>query len=327
VRAHSAGAVTATVTLSYLAIGLDWQANYVATLSPDGTRLGLFAWLTLANGDETGFANADTQAVAGHLNRAETPRQQREGGPLYLRCWPHGTTSDIAPAEDAEDVIVTGSRIAMTAQSAPALPPPPPPPPPPPMIAQQEELGDLKLYRIPEPVTVAARSQKQVALLQRESVRVSLVYRQRLFLTDSEVAGPAQRVLVTRNRTIEGLGLPLPAGHLMLFSEGGPRPILLGQGIVADHAVGEDVEIGLGPAAGVQTRLTATARTKARSDYELVVTNDRAEPVRFEAEIAPGGWTIAARPGLASRNGMRLWTVSVPANGSATLRYTMSRPR
>jgi hypothetical protein len=188
-------------------------------------------------------------------------------------------------------------------------------------------LGDLKLYRIPEPVTVAARSQKQVALLQRAGVRVSMVYRQRLFPTDLAVTSPAQRFLVTRNRTIEGLGLPLPAGRLMLFSEGGPRPILLGQGIVTDHAVGEDVEIGLGPAPGVQTRLTVTARNKARSDYELVVTNDRTVPVRFEAEIAPGTWTLAAQARLASRNGMPLWTVIVPANGSATVRYTMTWPR
>ena len=36
VRARSRRAVTATVTLSYLATGLDWQANYVAALSPDG---------------------------------------------------------------------------------------------------------------------------------------------------------------------------------------------------------------------------------------------------------------------------------------------------
>jgi hypothetical protein len=194
------------------------------------------------------------------------------------------------------------------------------------MVAQQEELGDLKLYRIPEPVTVASRSQKQVALLQRQGVRVSLLYRQRLFPTDSILTGPAQRILVTRNRTTEGLGLPLPAGRLMLFSEGGPRPILLGQGTVTDHAVGEDVEIGLGPAPGVQTRLTVTARTKAHSDYELVVTNDRAEPVRFEAEIAPGIWTLAAEARLASRNGMPLWTVTVPANGRATLRYTMTWP-
>lgn len=34
----------ATVTLSYLASGFDWQANYVATLAPDGRTMELFAW-------------------------------------------------------------------------------------------------------------------------------------------------------------------------------------------------------------------------------------------------------------------------------------------
>ena len=70
-----------------------------------------------------------------------------------------------------------------------------------------------------------------------------------------------------------------------------------------------------------------TARTKARSEYELVVTNGRAEPVRFEAEIAPGNWTVAARSGLATRNGMRLWTTLVPANGTARLRYSLDWQR
>ena len=49
------------------------------------------------------------------------------------------------------------------------------------MQAQQEELGDLKLYRIPEPVTVAARSQKQVALLRRAGVQVRTLYRMRFY--------------------------------------------------------------------------------------------------------------------------------------------------
>ena len=48
------------------------------------------------------------------------------------------------------------------------------------MQAQQEDLGDLKLYRIPEPVTVAANSQKQVALIEQAAVKVDNVYRQRI---------------------------------------------------------------------------------------------------------------------------------------------------
>ena len=76
---------------------------------------------------------------------------------------------------------------------------------------EQENLGDLKLYRIPEPVTIAANSQKQVALLTRPGVRVDIVWRTEV--TDQE-AGPLQSLMTvrTRNRRDRGLGLPLPAG-------------------------------------------------------------------------------------------------------------------
>ena len=233
VRARATRRVTATVTLSYLATGFDWQADYVATVSPDGNSIGLFAWLTLANSDETGFANASTQAVAGRIRRRDVPRQPSEGGPLRISCWPWSTTSDIPLEEfermvreedqDGEDMVGYGSRaVAGVVMPAPMAPPPPP------MVAQQavqEELGDLKLYRIPEPVTVAARSQKQVALLQQPRVQVRTVYRQRFYPNGQSQQAQASRFFITRNRREDGLGLPLPAGRLMLFDEKSGRPL------------------------------------------------------------------------------------------------------
>ena len=71
VLTRSSHAIDATVTLSYLATGFDWQANYVATLSPAGDKLDLFAWLTLANGDETSFAGAPSAATGGHDRAAD----------------------------------------------------------------------------------------------------------------------------------------------------------------------------------------------------------------------------------------------------------------
>ena len=99
VRTRSSRPVTATVTLSYLASGFDWQANYVAQLSPDGAHVDLFAWLVLASGDETSFVDADTQAIAGRLNRERVERDEPAQRALQLRCWPQATTSDI-PLEE-----------------------------------------------------------------------------------------------------------------------------------------------------------------------------------------------------------------------------------
>jgi hypothetical protein len=320
VRTRSSRAATATVTLSYLASGFDWQADYVATLDSDGKTLDLFAWVTLANGDETSFANAATQTVAGRLNREDNRRAEppvRE--PLRLSCWPMAKTSDIRFDQ--------------------FLPPPPPPPPPPPMMemaspvsivvtgsrvmkAQQEELGDLKLYRIPEPVTVAANSQKQVAMLEKANVRVDTVYRSRFHLQPQRPSG-AVRVLTTRNRTREGLGLPLPAGRIVLFASGYERPVLIGQGHIEDSAVGEDVEVEVAEASGViaeQRRLWQDEHQPI-AEWEILVTNDRAVPVTFEAELGDAETKVTSRTRLSTREGMALWTVKVPANGSVRLRY------
>ena len=321
VRLRAERETRAQVTLSYLATGFDWQADYVAELSEDGERMDLFAWLTLANGDETGFARANTQAVAGRLNREDVVRLPRPNPRLELRCWPQGsTTSDLRMVtmdvqEQAESIVVTGARLS--------APPPPPPPPPAPMamIAEQEELGDLKLYRIPEPVTVAARSQKQVALLQRDSVPVDIVYRHRGGIG---FRGGAIPVVTARNVERERLGLALPSGRIAFFEDHGGRRLFAGRGRMRDTAIGEEVEIELGRSTAVLVQEVVLERGEGRGAYRLTVTNAKPYPIRFEAEIGGPGTEIEIDARLAERDGRRLWEVMVPANGSATISYRLA---
>jgi hypothetical protein len=329
VRVRSAAAATATVTLSYLATGFDWQADYVAELSRDGRRMDLFAWLTLASGDETSFVAAQTSAVAGRLNRQEAALRFPDRSPLTLRCWPQGTTtSDLRPMlppppgapppppVGMDTIIVTGSRIPQPNLMAAS---------PVTMIAQQEELGDLKLYRIPEPVTVAARSQKQVALLQRTGIPIEIVYRRRV-----TSAGPAAAVPVvtTRNRESDRLGLALPSGGVTFFERLGSRRVMVGQGRTRDLAIGEDVEVEVGDSFAVTTDLVRKAKVPGvGEDHVLTVANARSEAIRFEAELDIGSDRVAySSAKLGTRDGRPLWTVRVPANGRATLRYRRAAP-
>jgi hypothetical protein len=329
VRIRAARAVTVTVTLSYLASGFDWEAFYIATLSADGESADLFAWLTLANGDETGFAEAQVSAVAGRLAREDTRPPPVETRPLTLDCWPSGTTSDG----------LAGDSLA----SLPRLRAPPPPPPPPPAMAESiivtgsriplqaelEALADVKLYRIPEPVTLAARSQKQVNLLHQPRVQVRTVYRHRFPAMADFTPVPARRYLVARNRAADGLGLPLPAGRLALFAVREGRPILLGEGAVADRAVGEDVEVELDEAPAIQATLRRPSAAPGDDDgsgeYELLVTSDSPRPLRYEAEILDRGVTFRSNARLISRNGRRVWAVTIPPNGTVRLRYRVAR--
>ena len=318
VRLRSSVAATATVTLSYLAAGFDWQANYVATLAPDGRRLDLFAWLTLASMDDTSFPEASAQAVAGQPNREPPEWEPPQVHELHLRCWPEGRTHQPAPGQGLYEVgdqaiVVTGSRIGGADMRAlsPATS----------VMAEQEDLGDLKLYRIPVPVTVASHSQKQVALLRRTGVEVRQIYRQRVDPDhDRDEPVPAQWLLLTRNRTAEGLGLPLPAGRLLLFGAGAARPVMLGVGAIRDHAVGEEVELPFGPAIGIFTTLRRVSESEGMTSWELIVSSDHRRRVEFEALLAFAD--VRSRTRLDARDGMPLWRVRLPANGTATLRFT-----
>lgn len=321
VRVRARQPLSATVTLSYLATGFDWKADYVALLSPDERTLQLQAWLTLASSDDTSFVGATTQAVAGRVRReqAEVPPVEAPG--LRLQCWPEGKTSDIASAQPFPKELAYDGLV----------PPSPPPPPAPAMMmerseivvtgsrvtAERERLGDLQLYRIPEPVTVAARAQKQVGLLDRPAVKVEAVHLFAIAAGAADGEEQGRLVLRSRNREAEGLGLPLPAGNVILFREGARRPLLIGEGPLDDTAVGEKVELGVATVSGVRAKLTSEEKGRRR----LTLTNDRPVAVAAEVELVHGeGERIDAR-GLSRRDGKLLWTVTVPANGSARLAY------
>lgn len=319
VRVRSPEPVETDVTLSYISNNFDWQANYVAELSPAGDQVSLFAWLTLANGDETGLADADTQAVAGKLNYNRVSVNPGESTPIRITCWPQGTTSDVpeqvppVALASAQDIVVTGSRIA-------AAPPPPPPAPERggdevAMKATEERLGDVRLYRVPETVTVAARSQKQIAMIVQPAVKVQSIVRLRP--SSGNLDMPLERVLVTRNRPQEGLGLALPAGKVAVFGRREGRRVLIGESALDDRTVGEKVEIVVGTANGVFARQVQSSRDP--KVYNLTLSNDLPGAQSAEIELPLEVRGVGTK--LSTRDGWRLWRVTIPANGTATLSY------
>lgn len=322
VRTRSSRPVSTTVTLSYLASGFDWQANYVARLSPSGDRMDLHAWVTLASGDETSFVEAETQTVAGRLNREEDAPRAYAPNEIQLQCWPSATTSDIPQVQYFGGI---------------APPPPPPPPPAAPammmrmeeaedivvtgMQVRQEELGDLKLYRIPERVTVASNSQKQVTMIDLESVPVETFYRA------SVQGGSAQGVRLTlraANKKERGLGIPLPSGQLALFQEAMGRPFLVGEGALEDKAVGEEVEVEIADAANVTMNVDDDRIDDRTHRITLTARNALPKPVFFEADIRQQGAEelIGLARATTRKDGKWVWRVQVPANGTRSLSYT-----
>jgi len=335
---------TYTVTLTYLAWGFDWQANYVATLAEGGSgnavSLHLMSWLTILNDNNQTFANAELMAVAGTLNvvsdfqsLADPPR----GRPLQLTCYPLGSTAAGSPvpdydrrdyyADDAvgygrgpgsprpppmpasamsrEQIVVTGSRI----------------------MAEEEQLGDLKLYRIPEAVTVSAQGLKQVAFLDRNAVRGRLLYQAICTPEDYDRFATATRLLfATVNDDEHGLGVALPSGNVAFFEPTAAGDLLVASPSMRDHAEGQDVELALGDSSQVFNQCTVPARRAGDdedrwSPMRMVLTNANDAPVTVRVQVgSPAHWTVR---GLRTRlkDGQRIAEVSVPPNGERVVEW------
>ena len=345
VDTRSAEGGTYTVTLTYLASGFDWDAHYVATFARAGLererKLHLAAWLTVANANGQGFADAELLAVAGRLEVKSDYRDLSEpprGEPLRLTCYPIGSTArgipigghlafPAAPAvmPAAPAIMVTAQRksefaLADAVEEAGAV------------MAIEEALGDLKLYRVPMDVTLAARAQKQVAFLDLPDVEGDLVHR----ASCAADLGPGERLadIVLRSRNLErnGLGRALPAGGITMFEPSAYGPLLLSEDTVEDYAVGQEVEIGV----SASSQVKVTCRTGPGEDpdaydpddgkwhaLDAVIGNGSGHAA--EVEVRLGGaarWQLRkASRRIALQDGEQVLRVTVPAGGERTLRW------
>lgn len=333
---------TAKLTLTYMAAGFDWQANYVAQVQERGAdgkgKVDMFAWLTLANGGNQSFVNANTMAIAGEPNRVRRGAQARPtGGPLNLKCWPMQRTHQVpyrpgfypdapppptpSPAyamemSAADSIIVTAqkSRRADMALAAPVAV----------VVAEQEDLGDLKLYRIPEPVTVNAKGQKQVAMLVKPGAAFEHYYAANADNYSGE-SQPMTLMLRGENKTEKGLGLPMPQGQVMIFENSNYGPLLAGQASLTDRAIGEEVEMAVGQSSDVRMQVTQMSQTGDKQRWKVEITNARNSPVNVEVEIP---YELRGNPKhIPKIDGVPTWKATVAANGEAVLFYEVKLER
>ena len=150
------------------------------------------------------------------------------------------------------NIVVTGSRI----------------------MAVEEALGDLKLYRVPERVTVSAKGLKQVAFLDQDRVDGRMLYRANCspwdageYYDDGDDGGEALAagmLLVTVNDKQHGLGMALPMGGITVFEPSSFGDQLVAEERLRDYAEGQDVEIALGES----SQVFAICETAADADFD-----------------------------------------------------------
>jgi hypothetical protein len=350
VDAPSAG--RRTVKLSYLSKGFDWSADYVANVRPDGRTLDLSGWMTLVNGNTTGFANAPVQVIGGRLNRIRDYEWEPDP-PTPKPCrwfveWVklQGVTrvEDLLNAlpqtyadegTEVSELVVTGSRIPDTRQ-----------------------IGDYKLFALPEPTTVAPRQVKQVVLLEQKGAGFERYYSYAVRTDDLE-EGPrdeqAEVVIRLKNDKASNLGVPLPSGIVAVI-ETAPngRSVLIGEARIHDTPVGMPFEIGLAGAPDVRVGTRLLSKTEVpvkkaprkvrdendpeteyedtpdprwRYELEVVVSNGKAEAIEFELlhGVEPGYRMLRESRRHQIRYGAPAWILRLEPGGREVVRYTIEQ--
>ncbi len=337
-RSPAGGAYT--VTLTYLAWGFDWQAHYVATVAEGGTgdamRLKLMSWLTLLNDNGQSFPDAELMAVAGRLNVTsdyQSLADPPDAKPLSLVCYPIGHTATGSPIEamlppppappsapmmERGMITVTAQRLESKAMDSAA-----------PITAIQEDLGDLKLYRVPERVTVSAKGLKQVAFLDKDAVRGKMIYQADCSWWESYDTLQAARMrFETVNDEKHGLGAALPTGAITFFEPSSHGDLFVGEQQLRDYAQGQDVEVPLGESAQVFGTCVQGSGDPDKGWAPLKASFTNANPHAVTLRLKLGQPLYWRQRGLGAtrvKDGETIYELTIPANGKRELAWDTRR--
>ena len=299
---ESSRAGAQALELSYLTGGLSWKADYVAELNAADNALDLNGWVTLTNKSGTAYPDAKLQLVAGDVNRVR----------------------------DEMRMAAKAAGMRNVAERAPAAP------------MTQEALFEYHLYTLSRPTTIADNQTKQVALLGAQGVPVvkELLLQGADYYYRASVGGIGQKMKVGvfvqfENREASRLGMPMPKGVVRVYKkDSAGNAQFVGEDRIDHTPKNEKLRLKLGDAFDVtadkkQTDFkrrepTNRASYVFESAYEIVVRNAKKEAAAVVVrEPVPGDWVMLEQSHRHSKAaaGTAEWKLSVPAEGSATLRY------
>jgi hypothetical protein len=297
IDADSDKAGSATAQLSYLTGGLNWAADYVASLSPDEKTLDIDGWVTLTNQSGTTYRDAKLQLVAGDVHRVQQVLMK---------------TMDMAaaaPARTPEQEMTEQSLFEYHLYTLNR----------PTTIAENQTKQVALLSAVSVPVEKEFRFTNLTA---------------RGYTYD---IGEQERVNATVyvsfvNDDASHLGLPLPKGTVRVYKADNDGQVqFVGEDAIDHTPKNEDVRLTLGQAFDVTARARQTKYDKIsdsvyESAYEVELKNAKKEPVTVVlVEDVPGSWKILSESTKHEEvNSNRLrWEVQVPAEGSAKFSYAV----
>ena len=284
------------VEVSYLTTGLNWKADYVATLAEDDKSLSLGGWVTLQNSSGTAYPNAKLKLVAGDIHRAPTSQNRRD------------------------EYHALKAATEMPDESS----------------FEERTFFEYHLYDLPRPTTIKNNQTKQIRLLGGSGVKTDKVYRLAgapWYYTQQYGGEKGLKIGVYQefdNKKRNGLGIALPGGVVRLYKADTDGSLQLISEDRIDHTprderiklkVGEAFDI---VAERIQTEYRKLAPGLYEEEFEVVIRNHKDERIMVEVvEPLPSDWTMLSN--THDYEELDAFTVRfdvpVASHGEATLRY------
>ena len=293
---ENGGAARHRIEASYLATKLSWNADYVLTVARDDKSADVDGWVTLTNGSGTAFRHAKLQLVAGELNRVRRQFDRMEAD----------------------------MKMAAAAPVAERM--------------SQESFSDYHLYTLDRKTTINNNETKQVSMLEatgfpvkkRYIVDGQSVYYRNVYRPGSPIKDPVQVFYQFKNEEKAGLGMPMPAGVIRVYqndSKGGTH--FVGEDHIDHTPKDEMLNLKIGSAFDIvserkQIDFEKIASNVYEIEHEVVLRNHKTTPVTVEVNEPIGGtWRIIRSTHEYTKTDAwaAQFNVSVPADGSTTLKY------
>ena len=291
------GADAQRVEASYLTSNMNWNADYVLTVSRDEKSADLDGWVTLVNNSGTAYNNARLQLVAGNVHReqgeldvarvykaanmevaaAPAPFQQENFSEYHLYTLERRTS--IQNNETKQISLLTGSNI--------------------PVEKYLSVEGQQYWFRNPQGI-------------------------------GNPIPQPVKVFYKFRNDQKSNLGMPLPAGTVRVYPADSKGALqFTGENAIAHTPKDEDVRVYIGDAFDVVCERKAMdykklASNVAEFEYQVTLRNHKDGPVTVEVREPVGGdWEVINSNYKWTKLDATTLSFSIPVakDGAATLDY------
>ncbi len=280
------------IEMTYQTGGMNWQAEYVAVLKDNDTKLDLNAWVNLTNNSGATFRNANLKLVAGSVNRVRPPS----------RNYVYEEGFAVMAAKTADSQFESGG------------------------------LFEYHMYTLQRPTDLMQNESKQIALFDAAGIPVVKRYRylgegQR----GQGVSEPITVQVEFKNESANGLGIPMPMGVVRVNQASGGSVEFVGEDRINHTPRDEKITLTLGQAFDIlgETTMTDQRRITDRVNemsYKVVLKNRKDTAVTIEVERNLwGNWEVLRN----SREYRKInankiaFDVPVPANSEVEVTYTV----